>query len=237
MANTYPVIKTKDGIKFPYINFHSYYSEKEGEEVYALSSTTTDPRTGKKVSVFMGYTPNVPRAVRWSIAMQQLQSQMKISKEKEFLISRDLLEITGLPIEYRPGKFEVTANRYGVKLPEKVPYDIIDMPKEEAKELEETEIEIGEIKEAEAEIEAEVEAEAEIEVNTPESSMKLHGKPSEPINVIQKLKSENEQLKATIQVQNKTMRLLGEQLSIANNKIEEQNETIARFTDKMLDLL
>lgn len=227
MANTYPVIKTKDGIKFPYINFHSYYSEKEGEEVYALSSTTTDPRTGKKVSVFMGYTPNVPRAVRWSIAMQQLQSQMKISKEKEFLISRDLLEITGLPIEYRPGKFEVTANRYGVKLPEKVPYDIIDMPKEEAKELEETEIEIGEIKELEA----------EIEVNTPESSTKLHGKPSEPINVIQKLKSENEQLKATIQVQNKTMRLLGEQLSIANNKIEEQNETIARFTDKMLDLL
>lgn len=227
MASTYPVIKTKDGIKFPYINFHSYYSEKEGEEVYALSSTTTDPRTGKKVSVFMGYTPNVPRAVRWSIAMQQLQSQMKISKEKEFLISRDLLEITGLPIEYRPGKFEVTANRYGVKLPEKVPYDIIDMPKEEAKELEETEIEIGEIKELEA----------EIEVNTPESSTKLHGKPSEPINVIQKLKSENEQLKATIQVQNKTMRLLGEQLTIANNKIEEQNETIARFTDKMLDLL
>lgn len=225
MANTYPVIKTKDGIKFPYINFHSYYSEKEGEEVYALSSTTTDPRTGKKVSVFMGYTPNVPRAVRWSIAMQQLQSQMKISKEKEFLISKDLLEITGLPIEYRPGKFEVTANRYGVKLPEKVPYDIIDMPKEEAKELEETEIEIGKIREA------------EIEVNTPESSMKLHGKPSEPIKFIQELEAENEHLKATIQAQNKTMRLLGEQLTIANNKIEERNETIARFTDKMLDLL
>lgn len=31
--------------------------------------------------------------------------------------------------------------------------------------------------------------------------------------------------------------LAGSSFIIANNKIEEQNETIARFTDKMLDLL
>lgn len=135
MTTSIPVLKTKDGKKFVYVNYHPYYSEREGKEVFALSTRILHPQTGRDQNVFFGYTDNVPRAVRWSIAMQQLQAILKKEDGEAFQLANAMLDIMDHSIEYRPGKFEILANKFGVKLPESVPYDIYDEPKAEVEEI------------------------------------------------------------------------------------------------------
>lgn len=126
MSRTIPVITNKEGKKFLYINYHRYYSEMEGKEMYSLTTSAFDYRMGKTVNMLLGLTDNIGRAVRWSIALVQLKQMVAKDSALGMKIQADLRDIKDLPLEYRGGKFEKVANRYDVKIPATVPYDIYD---------------------------------------------------------------------------------------------------------------